>query len=789
MSSLRISSHFIPDPTDDQIQPLFIANDDLDPASITTDNNFALDDDDDEEDLTPHNQPILPPSSSSSSSSAITSPTPSSLPLTQQSHPGEISPSYRIPSEFSPPSFGFPVEEHQQAEHPRFLQSLAQFRLHSNSLWQRYFDGHRDDVQRYAQGHSLLRDAQLLPLIHRGFPQSHRARAWLTLSGAATCAQENPGLFADCLAKARLHSPSAAQIDLDLARTFPGHPYFEREEGRLALRAVLLAYAQFDPIIGYCQGMNFLAGVTLLVFAGEDLSSAFWTFVMLMAIGRQHFSTSMIGNKAAMKTIETLLPRYVPEIAALFASAGSSTPMVPLISMSWWLSFFSTSLHIELVLMIWDNFWVHHNTIPLYAASLTIFDLYQHQFNINNQNNHQNHHNNNEEDDEDHGIDMGKILSRFREPIWDNFLFCNVDQFHTLFAKYLELLAPQQLLASESPVDREFEEIYRRCYEEIQVETEKMAVNRDLMLLSNRTHFSRTDLELLRAQFEALSTTVDRQDGCQEPGITLELFTEVVTRVMPHWISNQIPIADVFARLDQSGDGVVSFRELMMGLSIIYDGTPEEKLRLIFMLFDADKTGAIEEKELFALVSMAYRTLYSTEADPAAVAALFQALDSNRDGTIEFEEFSHIVKILPGLLEIFSLRPQAPPPKKHKWYARFWKRHRESVLLQDNSDMLRDLFKVKEVKKATKTPPLRKRTTNTHSDPSLFTPKIKHQSLSSPLNSTSTTITTTTTTTSNAQPSESDESKPLLPSSTNPPSKNRSVDQAKNSCCHPCQLL
>lgn len=54
------------------------------------------------------------------------------------------------------------------------------------------------------------------------------------------------------------------QIDKDLPRTFPGHPLLDGI-GRDALRRVLCAYALHNPAVGYCQGMNFLAALLLLL--------------------------------------------------------------------------------------------------------------------------------------------------------------------------------------------------------------------------------------------------------------------------------------------------------------------------------------------------------------------------------------------------------------------------------------------------------------------------------------------------------------------------------------------
>uniref|UniRef100_A0A0E0E1P5 Rab-GAP TBC domain-containing protein n=1 Tax=Oryza meridionalis TaxID=40149 RepID=A0A0E0E1P5_9ORYZ len=52
------------------------------------------------------------------------------------------------------------------------------------------------------------------------------------------------------------------QNRVDLPRTFPGHPALD-EDGRNALRRLLTAYARHNPSVGYCQAMNFFAGLAL----------------------------------------------------------------------------------------------------------------------------------------------------------------------------------------------------------------------------------------------------------------------------------------------------------------------------------------------------------------------------------------------------------------------------------------------------------------------------------------------------------------------------------------------
>jgi hypothetical protein len=69
-------------------------------------------------------------------------------------------------------------------------------------------------------------------------------------------------------------------IDKDVPRTFPGMKKFNAEAGKASLRNVLRAYATYDAEVGYCQGMNFLAGLLLMWLADE--ADAFGALVEIM---------------------------------------------------------------------------------------------------------------------------------------------------------------------------------------------------------------------------------------------------------------------------------------------------------------------------------------------------------------------------------------------------------------------------------------------------------------------------------------------------------------------------
>jgi hypothetical protein len=84
-----------------------------------------------------------------------------------------------------------------------------------------------------------------------------------------------------------LPCPPEAQADIekDLARTFPRHRRFASLSGQRSLGRVLRAYAAFDVDVGYCQGMSFVAALLLMVLESE--ADAFGALVLLLH-GRDH---------------------------------------------------------------------------------------------------------------------------------------------------------------------------------------------------------------------------------------------------------------------------------------------------------------------------------------------------------------------------------------------------------------------------------------------------------------------------------------------------------------------
>ena len=74
-------------------------------------------------------------------------------------------------------------------------------------------------------------------------------------------------------------SPHLEQIEMDLRRTFPDNESANTDEVLGKMRRLLSTFANMFGTIGYCQGMNFIAGMLVLVTNEED---AFWLLVWIV---------------------------------------------------------------------------------------------------------------------------------------------------------------------------------------------------------------------------------------------------------------------------------------------------------------------------------------------------------------------------------------------------------------------------------------------------------------------------------------------------------------------------
>eukprot|EP00126_Sphaerothecum_destruens_P002988 Sdes_comp16434_c0_seq1m5774 len=111
-----------------------------------------------------------------------------------------------------------------------------------------------------------------------------------------------------------------------------------------------------------------------------------------------------------------------------------------------------------------------------------------------------------------------------------------------------------------------------------------------LRKLQKDTHFDQVELEALYEQFKSLST-VDSGEG----GIDKDTFEQCLG---PLGVEKNLITERIFSFFDQDGDGIIDFRELVGGLSVLCKGTQEEKIQYAFKGYDLDSNGFISRHEL-----------------------------------------------------------------------------------------------------------------------------------------------------------------------------------------------
>ncbi|KAI0485333.1 RabGAP/TBC [Xylariaceae sp. FL0804] len=269
------------------------------------------------------------------------------------------------------------------------------------------------------------RSAKAKRFVRKGIPPEWRGAAWFYYAGGPAIVQKHAGVY-DELAAQQAKDVDSEAIERDLHRTFPDNIKFrtttplnspvdaaqkrysqqtlkddqggdgKEDETPIisSLRRVLHAFSVYNPRIGYCQSLNFLAGLLLLFVESEE--QAFW---LLNIITRVYLpgthETSLEGANVDLGVLMSALRESMPGVWAKIGGELDGTdavrpksrrhrqrgeptptrlPPITLCMTAWFMSCFIGTLPIETTLRVWDIFF-YEGSKTLFRIALAIFKL------------------------------------------------------------------------------------------------------------------------------------------------------------------------------------------------------------------------------------------------------------------------------------------------------------------------------------------------------------------------------------------------------------------------------
>jgi len=161
------------------------------------------------------------------------------------------------------------------------------------------------------------------------------------------------------------------QIELDLLRTLPNNRHFEdpKSRGIQRVRRVLRAYACFNPTVGYCQGMNRLAAMALLVLPEEE---AFWCLVAIIQciMPKDYYLKPWLAQVDCC-VLSDLMEKKMPRLHKHLVKND-----IQLTLFTWFFTIFVDGFRPELMLRIWDCFLLEGDKV-LFRFALSILYITQ----------------------------------------------------------------------------------------------------------------------------------------------------------------------------------------------------------------------------------------------------------------------------------------------------------------------------------------------------------------------------------------------------------------------------
>lgn len=240
--------------------------------------------------------------------------------------------------------YGFIIDDFKQHSYPDTTSLKPQ--------WYSIIEQFGDQREKYKKSRKVQR------LIKKGIPISLKYKIWKILI--------NRPLHYDYEELISKQNEYYHQVHVDVQRTFRKHFLFSKSYGRgqSELFNILVAFSNYMPHIGYCQGMSNFAGILLMYFPEEE---AFEMLVNIIKINKLEtlFDKSLSKIKKIQDVQLEILKITIPDALNHLLINNID---ISVYAISWYLTLF-TRFDIELVLRIWDLFLYLDFTVLLFVSA------------------------------------------------------------------------------------------------------------------------------------------------------------------------------------------------------------------------------------------------------------------------------------------------------------------------------------------------------------------------------------------------------------------------------------
>ncbi|EFA78179.1 RabGAP/TBC domain-containing protein [Heterostelium album PN500] len=458
--------------------------------------------------------------------------------------------------------YGFRYSKKASGKTIEVLNEMAQEDETENSENWFHFIRNRceDKIDRLAK---LEHDRSFIDLVNKGIPRHYRKKVWLSYLEASSLEDFRKEYFKllkekETQSKIRDYK---TEIKLDLDRTFPNHLLSNDETFKEKIQNILFVYSINNPNVGYCQSLNYISYILLLIIE-DGKGRSFWCLNYIAdKILPDYFTHTMLGAQIDQQVFNDLLCDMFPDLMNHFKRIGV---VIQILTIEWFLCLFSTILPVQFALIIWDNLFVRGNNAKQILNTIRY-------------------------------VEYLSISNSFAVV---TFLFNNTQQ-----------TSPKRIGVVMSR--KKIQDLKLKHWQITKKQVKDNEEQKDIKYLMKFTSFSLDKLKSLKEEFDILS-----HDGT---GIGYLQFHQIIMRFFPNWkdlenLSNDDKqnsenltklMEKMFEAMDEDNDRLLNFKELVKGLSILSQGTFDQKLRLIFKSFAIESKTYLTKPEIQSMIELA----------------------------------------------------------------------------------------------------------------------------------------------------------------------------------------